>query len=80
MHATECGTNAEALLDELDAFVEVAAAEEHVIEDVGDGWRALAARAKRERTGEGEERTARESGHVSSLRSGTLQRPQERRS
>ena len=52
MDAAERGANAQVALDEFDALVQIAAAEEHVIEGSGNGRRAGAASAKSERTGE----------------------------
>ena len=47
MDAAERGPHAEMPLDELDAFVQITAAEQHVVEDLRHSGRARAPRTKR---------------------------------
>jgi hypothetical protein len=56
--AAERGADAEVALDESDAGVQISAAEQHVVEGLGNGGRAGAASAKSERAGDGEDGSA----------------------
>src|SRR5512140_1960889 len=67
MHAAEGRADAGAALDELDALVQVAAAEQHVVERAGH--RRRGAKGQRERAGSDQERPPREAmGHLSIIR------------